>query len=255
MTDRVLRVSFRREAHESLPSTNVRAFELARAGDLGNVWVTAEIQTAGRGRRGRAWSTEPGNLAASLLLIDPAPPDIAATVSFPAGLALHQAIVDIAGPTIAERLKLKWPNDLLLDRRKVSGILVEGESVADGRFAVVIGIGVNCSAHPPSSGVYPATDFLEAGIEIPVGALLARLTERMAEELVTWDRGAGFAATRSAWLARSIGFGESVRVNLTDEVFDGRFENLDDAGRLVVLAADGRRRTVSAGDVYFGGRH
>src|SRR5688572_24951048 len=98
----------RREAHESLPSTSSRALALARAGDLGGLWVTAREQTEGRGRRGRGWITGGGNLAASLLLVDPAEPALAATVSFVAGVALHQAAIDCLGPAVAERLKLKW---------------------------------------------------------------------------------------------------------------------------------------------------
>src|SRR5690606_5752100 len=89
---------FRRIAHDALPSTQSEALAHARAGDAGNLWVTAGVQTAGKGRRGRAWSTEPGNLAASLLLDDPAPPAAAATLSFVAGVALHQAAVETAGP-------------------------------------------------------------------------------------------------------------------------------------------------------------
>jgi BirA family transcriptional regulator, biotin operon repressor / biotin---[acetyl-CoA-carboxylase] ligase len=246
-----LPAGFRREAHESLPSTNLTALERARQGDPGNLWVTAGVQTAGRGRRGRAWSTEAGNLAASLLLIDPAPADIAATVSFPAGLALYQAMVDVAGPAIAERLRLKWPNDLLLDRRKVAGILVEGERLADGRFAVVIGIGVNCASHPDIAGI-PAGNLKAAGYAATVEALFGRLALRIAEELSVWNRGEGFALTRQAWLSRSLGLGEAIRVNLPGETLDGRFESLDEEGRLVLVAANGARRIVAAGDVFFG---
>ncbi|CAN5359100.1 hypothetical protein BH10PSE9_BH10PSE9_10400 [soil metagenome] len=115
---------YRREAHDTLPSTNAHALSVARTGEPGGLWVTAREQSAGKGRRGRAWTTGGGNLAASLLLVDPAPPEVAATLSFVAAVALHQAVVDVAGPAAAERLTLKWPNDLLLDGMKVSGILV-----------------------------------------------------------------------------------------------------------------------------------
>ena len=113
--------AFPRPVHERWP--------LARAGDAGPLWVTAGEQTEGRGRRGRAWMTGGGNLAASLLLVDPARAGACRDhllrrrrCAPPGGRS------DCAGPGIAERLKLKWPNDLLLDRRKVAGILVEGES-------------------------------------------------------------------------------------------------------------------------------
>jgi BirA family biotin operon repressor/biotin-[acetyl-CoA-carboxylase] ligase len=247
----VLPAGFRHEAHETLPSTSAEAFARARAGAPGKLWITAAEQSAGRGRRGRSWSTGRGNLAASLLLIDPAPAAVAATVSFVAGVALHQAVVDVAGPSLADRLALKWPNDLLLDREKVSGILIEGEKLDSGRFAVVIGIGVNCIVHPEITAAYPATDFAARGVAVEAEALFGHLAARVASELSRWDAGAGFAQVRSAWLARSRGIGEAIRVNLPDRVVDGRFADLDDAGRLIVLKADGKRETISAGDVFF----
>ncbi len=241
---------YRREDHDSLPSTNARALAAARTGERGGLWVTAGEQTAGRGRRGRTWTTGRGNVAASLLLLDPAPPEIAASISFVAGLALHQAAIDIGGPASAERLSLKWPNDLLLDGRKVAGILVEGEKVGAGIFAVVVGFGVNCVSHPEIAGAHPATDFATCGLLLNAEALFARLAVRMAEELRRWNSGAGFSGIRTAWLARASGVGESIRVNLAAGSLDGRFETLDEEGRLVLIAANGRREIVGAGDVF-----
>jgi BirA family biotin operon repressor/biotin-[acetyl-CoA-carboxylase] ligase len=251
MADVTLPLGFRREAHRNLPSTSSRALAAARAGDPGGLWVTAEEQSEGRGRRGRGWSTPAGNLAASLLLIDPAPPATAASVSFVAGVALHQAAIDCGGPGLADRLRLKWPNDLLLDRRKVAGILVEGEKLPSGAFAVVVGIGVNCVSHPETGTSHPAGDFRSLGAPIAAEPLFAALARRMAAELVVWDRGRGFAGVRAAWLARAGGIGEGIRVNLSDRTIDGRFESLDAEGRLVLLRDDGRRETVSAGDLFF----
>ena len=251
VTPAALPSGFRHIALEALPSTQGEAFAKARAGDGGNLWVSASVQTAGKGRRGRAWSTEPGNLAASLLLIDPAPPAAAATLSFVAGVALHQAAVESASPAAAARLALKWPNDLLLDRHKVAGILVEGEKLADGRFAVVMGFGVNCASHPEIDGPIPASDFAARGLPVDAAALFAALARSMAAELGRWDRGDGFAAVRSAWLARSLGIGEPIRVNLEGRAVDGRFEDLDPGGRLVLVRPDGTRETFSAGDVFF----
>ena len=246
----VLPGGYRREHHDSLPSTNARALAAARAGEPGGLWVTAGRQTEGKGRRGRGWETEMGNLAASLLLIDPAPPEIAATISFVTALALHQAVLDVAGPAVAERLALKWPNDLLLDRLKVAGILIEGERLPSGQFAVIVGIGVNCISHPEVTGGHAAGDFAGRGLPLDAETLFDRLAIRMAVELPVWDRGNGFTVIREAWLARAVGVGEPVRVNLAAGSIDGRFEALDDAGRLVLLRGDGRRETVGAGDVF-----
>lgn len=242
---------YRREVHDRLPSTSTRALALARSGDLGPVWVTAGEQTEGRGRRGRGWTTGGGNLAASLLLVDPAEPALAATISFVAGVALHQGVLDCVGPALADRLKLKWPNDLLLDRRKVAGILVEGEKLASGAFAVVVGIGVNCVSHPETGTTHVAGDFLSRGAPVDAEALFLALANRLATEMDVWDRGRGFAAVRAAWLARAGGLGEPIRVNLADRALDGRFDSLDADGRLILLRSDGARETVSAGDLFF----
>ena len=247
-----LPAGFRREVFESLPSTNSAAFAGARDGAMTGLWVTAVEQTAGRGRRGRPWESAAGNLAASLLLIDPAPPEAVATISFVAGIALHQAVIDLAGPSASERLKLKWPNDLLLDRLKVAGISVEGDKLASGRLAVVVGIGVNCRTHPVTGTLYPATDLTARGAAVAAEDLFLRLAARMAEELARWDRGTNFAQIRRAWLARSLGLGEPVRVNLNTRTIDGRFVTLDEGGRLVLTRDDGGRETISAGDVFFG---
>lgn len=241
---------YRREHHDSLASTNARALAAARGGAAGGLWVTAGEQTAGRGRRGRGWTTGAGNLAASLLLIDPAPRELAATVSFVTALALHQAVVDVAGPVAAERLALKWPNDLLLDRTKVAGILVEGEALASGAFAVVIGIGVNCVSHPDLTAGQAAADLTGRGLPVDAEALFSRLAVRMDEEIARWDRGRGFAAVRAAWLARAAGVGEPILVNLATGPIEGRFEALDPSGQLVLLRKDGQRQSIGAGDVF-----
>jgi len=247
-----LPAGYRREAFASLPSTNTTAFDRARGGAGSGLWVTAGEQTSGRGRRGRPWQSAAGNLAASLLLVDPAPPATVATISFVAGVALHRAVLDLAGPAAADRLKLKWPNDLLLDRMKVAGISVEGDQLANGKLAVVIGIGVNCRSHPTQGTIHPASNFAERGLPLEVENLFERLAVYMADELSRWDRGSNFAATRRAWLARSFGLGEPIRVNLMARTILGHFDSLDEEGRLVLTRNDGARETISAGDVFFG---
>jgi BirA family transcriptional regulator, biotin operon repressor / biotin---[acetyl-CoA-carboxylase] ligase len=241
---------YRREHHDSLTSTNAHAMTAARAGAAGGLWVTAREQTAGRGRRGRQWTTGAGNLAASLMLIDPAPRAVAPTLAFVAAVALHQAVTDLTGPAAAERLALKWPNDLLLDRTKIAGILIEGEGLASGAFAVAIGLGVNCASHPETGEGQMAGDLSARGLPVDAEMLFGRLAVRMDDELRLWDEGRGFAQVRDAWLARAIGIGEPIRVNLAGGAITGRFEALDEDGRLVLRDDDGRRQSVGAGDVF-----
>jgi BirA family biotin operon repressor/biotin-[acetyl-CoA-carboxylase] ligase len=234
--------------HDAVDSTNAEALRLARAGESGPLWITARSQSAGRGRRGRTWISEPGNLYASLLLTDPSPPDRAAELSFVAGLALHDAITGRI-PGLAARLVLKWPNDLLIDRNKFAGILIEGEGVGEGgTMSVVIGIGVNCVHHPAGTD-FPATDLAAAGVRATPESLLAPLSAAMLGRLAQWNRGAGFAAIRSDWLARAAGLGRPIRVAFADHDLAGQFETIDERGRLVLRLADGTMQTVAAGDV------
>jgi BirA family transcriptional regulator, biotin operon repressor / biotin---[acetyl-CoA-carboxylase] ligase len=232
---------------DCIDSTNAEALRRARAGTRGPLWVLAATQTAGRGRRGRAWESPPGNLYASLLLIDPASAAVAPQLAFVAGLAVRDACAALA-PTLADALRLKWPNDLLCGGAKIAGIMIEGEAVADG-IGAVIGIGVNCRHHPDAVE-YPATDFAAQGDPIAAPALLDALRRTMAARLDEWDRGEGFAAIRSAWLARAAGLGQAMRARLPDREVRGVFEAIDEAGRLILRLADGRREVVTAGEVF-----
>lgn len=228
---------------DTIGSTNTEALRRARDGERGPLWVTATRQIDGRGRRGRIWVSEPGNLYASLLLSDPSTPDRFAELSFVTALALHDAIGGRV-PGLANRLVLKWPNDLLIDRNKCAGILVEGEGAQ-----VVVGIGVNCIHHPANTE-FPATDLATAGVRTSPETLFAPLTAAMTARLAQWDRGAGFAAMRTDWLARAAGIGKPIRVKSGDGEIAGHFDSIDEAGRLVLRLADGTMRTMAAGDVF-----
>jgi BirA family biotin operon repressor/biotin-[acetyl-CoA-carboxylase] ligase len=235
-------------SYETVASTNVAALSAFHAGQRGPLWVTARRQTAGRGRRGRTWVSEPGNLYASLLLCDPSPPECAPELSFVAALALRDALVE-TNPALRSRLRLKWPNDVLCDGGKVAGILVEGEGGEGNRVVVVVGIGVNCAHHPVDTA-YPATDLSAAGAPVSPEALFRVLSRTILSRLAEWDRGISFYATRRAWLAHACGIGEIVRVRLADRTVVGRFEMLDATGRLVLRSADGGIETVGAGEVF-----
>ncbi len=238
---------FRLSAHDTLPSTNTEALALARGGDRGPLWVTARQQTAGRGRRGNAWISTPGNFYGTLLLCDPAPPEIAPQLSFVAGLAVHDAIVERAN-ALPGKLTLKWPNDVLFGAAKLAGILIESEMV-ETRLAVAIGIGVNCMHHPVQTE-YPATDLASAGVAVSADELFGTLSVAMARRLGQWRRGSGFTSIRADWLERATGIGGEMRVRLPNHEFVGRCEALDERGRLLLRLADGTLQTITAGDVF-----
>jgi BirA family biotin operon repressor/biotin-[acetyl-CoA-carboxylase] ligase len=231
-------------AEDTVGSTNSEALAKGRAGARGPLWVTARAQSAGRGRRGRTWVSEPGNLYATLLLADPAPPERAAQLSFVAALATHDAIA-ACGPALAARLGFKWPNDVLLDGAKLAGILIEAEGTRP--LLVAVGIGVNCRHHPAATD-FPATDLAAAGVPVTAEDLFAALSGGMVRRLREWE--AGFASIRAAWLARAGGLGGELVARLGARDLTGRFETLDEAGRLVLRLPDGTVETIAAGEVF-----
>jgi BirA family biotin operon repressor/biotin-[acetyl-CoA-carboxylase] ligase len=233
-------------AFDEIDSTNAEALRRMRQGERGPLWITAERQSAGRGRRGRNWASPSGNLHASLLLTDPGPAENWPQLSFVAALAVHDAVVEVA-PDLKPLLELKWPNDLLLSGAKFSGILTEGEG-REEEGAVVIGIGINCAAHPADTP-YPATDLAAAGAAVAPLGLFAALSLKMLGRIAQWNQGEGFATIRTDWLARAAGLGQRIRVALADRELAGRFEGLDDAGCLILIESSGASTLVSAGDV------
>ena len=240
----------RHEALSDTSSTNTECLARARAGDSGLLWVTAERQTGGRGRRGRPWVSERGNLYASLLLIDPAPVERLASLPLAIAVAVHQAVRSVLPPG-AEPLEVKWPNDILIGRKKTCGILVEGERLADGRHAVVIGIGINVSVMPDNP-IYPVTCLRDQGSAASPEELFAHLFASMAEVLDIWNEGQGIAEVTARWRAVACGIGEKITVNLPDRSISGYFAGIDDNGLLMLDTGTGRMMPIAAGDVFFG---
>ncbi len=241
---------------DAIGSTNAEAMALARAGDPGNVWFAARRQTAGRGRRGRSWHTDDGNLAASMLLVVDMPPALAATLGLVAGLALDDALASLAagaerGRDLAAAFRLKWPNDIVAGGAKLAGILLEAEKLPGDRLAVVVGIGVNV-ATAPSDTPYPATALAAMGLGITPEALFVELSHAWQHAYRMWNHGAGIAAVRNRWLERAAGLGQPVSIRAGEQVFDGVFETIDDAGHLILRRGDGDAMRISAGDVHFG---
>jgi BirA family biotin operon repressor/biotin-[acetyl-CoA-carboxylase] ligase len=209
----------------------------------------ARKQTAGRGRRGRVWETGAGNLAATLLCVTDKPPAEAAQVSFIAALSVAE-LADSA--TVQPLARLKWPNDVLIQTRKISGILVESGRRLDGRLWLAIGIGVNLQT-PPEAAERPAAaiaDFDGAQV-LSQDQALERLSASMARWMALWDR-QGFASVAAAWTARAHGLGGPCTARLGQETLDGIAEGLDLDGSLRLRLADNSVRRISAGDVFFG---
>jgi BirA family biotin operon repressor/biotin-[acetyl-CoA-carboxylase] ligase len=240
------------KAFAEIDSTNEEARRLGEAGEAGPLWITAERQTAGRGRRGRAWVSPTGNFMGTLFLRPQVTPRKAAELSFVAAVAVHDAIDGLLPPTLRPGLKLKWPTDLLHDGRKLAGILLESSGIAGAELAwLAIGMGVNLMQHPDNVE-FPATSLAALGIaDVTPGAALERLAIAFDTRIRQWRDVQGFAAIRKAWLARAAGLGDPITVRLADETFDGVFVGLAPDGALEVRLASGAIRLVSAGDVFF----
>ncbi|MFZ4109790.1 MAG: biotin--[acetyl-CoA-carboxylase] ligase [Polymorphobacter sp.] len=224
-------------------STNDWLLERA-AGLADGHWVIADRQTAGRGRRGRAWGDGAGNLMASVIV---RAEGAVQQLSFVAALALLDALEagqEQGSETPASRFWLKWPNDVLLDGAKVSGILLERTG-----NALVVGFGANLATHPGDTE-RPATSLAAAGLGIPAPLdVLSRLMPAFAHYRRLWED-QGFEAIRKRWLPRAVGLGERVTARLDIETLEGRFEGLAADGALTLRTDDDSLRAIHAGEVF-----
>jgi len=230
-----------------IDSTNAEAMRLAAGGERGPLWIVAARQSAGRGRQGRKWASDAGNLHATLLVTLPAPAGIAAQTSFVAALAVHDMAAGVLGAP--QKLALKWPNDVLLDGAKLSGILIE--TVArdgPGATTLAIGIGINLASAPGHTR-YGATSLAAHGAPVAPDIAFARLAAAMAARLAEWNDGAGFAFIRRDWTARAAGLGRQASVTIGERTVTGKFAGLARDGALLLSGAGGQLHAIHAGEV------
>ena len=250
LSEQTIAAGYGLKEFEHIGSTNAEALTEAQTGAESAVWYVTKDQRSGRGRRGREWSTQTGNLAATLLLIHDYPLELAATLSFVAGLSLVEAVEQLL-PETETRFQLKWPNDVLADGAKLSGILLESSLLKDGRKALVIGIGVNV-LHIPEGVPYAVSSLKANGYTQGAEQLLQALTERFAINFALWNDGQGLETIRRHWLRHAARLGEVIRVQSGGETLEGIFSSIDPHGHLVLSLPQGRKQTISAGEVFFG---
>ncbi len=225
-------------------STQDVADEAARVHMPEGLLVLAEEQVAGRGRRGRRWWAAPGTaILCSLLLRPRLPPERVSHIGMIAGLAITDAIRDVAGI----KADLKWPNDILLGEKKVGGILVEARWHGQALEAVILGLGLNVTTRfPKHSGLYgEATSLLEAGVDVGREPLLVAYIERFTEYYQRLH--AGWSPVE-AWAERLITLGRPVTVVEETRTWEGIAERVTPQGELVVRCGE-ERRVVRAADV------
>lgn len=236
-----------------LDSTNAEAARRAAAGEFGPLWILAEAQTAGRGRRGRSWTGEPGNLFCTYLGATRQPPQQVALLGFAAAVALVETCQALGLPP--GRARVKWPNDLLLDGAKAAGVLIESGALGPGGGAAAgcwfaLGVGLNLAAAP--SGLDQPTASLASLLGAPPAPDQA--FAHLRGSLTAWAQrtaAEGFGPLRAAWCVHAAALGETIAVDLDGARRRGRFTELSAQGELVFLP-DGEDQPVriAAGDIY-----
>jgi BirA family biotin operon repressor/biotin-[acetyl-CoA-carboxylase] ligase len=230
---------------ESIDSTNLEAARRAAAGEKGPLWLWADRQTGGKGRLGRTWISEPGNLYATILFSSSAPPENASQLSFVAALAVHDVVQALLP---GKAVKIKWPNDLLIEGAKVCGILAE--VLRTNPLTVAVGCGLNI-AHAPKDTPYPATALAHHGAAPPLDVALREIDATLANRLNVWNDGQGFEKIRSAWKKVAIGMGFPAEARIGSETLNGIVRGLAPDGALIFELRDSTQKLIHAGEVRF----
>ncbi len=233
-------------------STNAEARRRADAGETGPLWIVARRQTEGRGRRGRQWESQDGNLFSTLMQVTRKPPAEAAQVTFVAALAIAD-LLDAWAP--ASLVTIKWPNDVMLAGQKASGVLVESGAHESGGLWLAVGIGINLVSAPEGTE-RPATALAhhlrgDAASPPTIEAAAAKLAAAFHVWMTRWET-LGFQPILDAWTARTAGLDGPAVARLGRETIEGRAEGVGPDGALKLRLADGSLRLISAGDVFFG---
>ncbi len=246
--------------YEDLDSTNEEAKRLVASGERGPLWIRADRQTSGRGRQGRSWTSLTGNLTTTGLYSFNAPAAHLAQLGFAAGLAVLDLVDHYIQPGLA---CLKWPNDVLIQGKKVAGVLLDSGNFGQENTWCAIGIGLNLCAHPPyltrgeeerKGSVLQAThigEYLRPPHTTPPspGPALDRLIPAFEYWRICWERD-GFEPLRKAWLDRAYGLGQKAVLHLgAGGELEAVIETIDHTGALIVCSAGGRKKTIQAGDI------
>lgn len=239
-------------SYDVLDSTNEEAKRLAGGGASHGAVVWAKRQTHGRGRMGRDWVSAEGNLFVSVLLSPECDLATCSQLSFVAAVAAAETLAGIVPGN--EEITCKWPNDILLNGKKLGGILLESFTTMDEynreRQWVVVGVGINVDSFPEHV-MFPATCLREAGVEIiSAKIVLSRFVYNFIHQYDAWVK-AGFKPLQKEWMKRAYRIGHGVEVIVGDKQMHGVFDGIDASGRLLVRQESGAITGIAAGDVFF----
>ena len=237
--------------YDTIDSTNAEAALLAGKGEdiaPDGTLVWSLEQTAGRGRRGRDWQSPTGNLYTSLILRPEVSLQDAAQLGFVASLAVYDALGNIC--SAGHQVHCKWPNDVLLNEKKVAGILMESQGGSGDKPPdwIILGMGLNVAWHPNDTE-FPATSLRFEGWSITLDEMITAYTKSFLSWTSRWLED-GFAPIRKEWIWRCKGMGEQIEVRLENETLIGIFEDMEEDGALR-LNVDGKTQRITAGDIFF----
>ena len=239
---------------ETVDSTNAEARRRALAGEPGPLWIWSARQSQGRGRGGREWVSQPGNLFASLLIGLNCPLRVASQLALVAGIVAFDTIAKLIAYEGRSEVLLKWPNDVLLAGEKVAGMLLENVGgTNDNRSVVVIGTGINLASHPENLP-QPAVSLATYGMTVTPADALEALAASTVGWLGRWGEGVCFPTIRRALLNRGRLTGRSLTVRVGSQEAEGVYGGLDADGALRLLMPGGGEYRVTAGDVFFSRR-
>jgi birA, biotin-[acetyl-CoA-carboxylase] ligase region len=234
--------------YPEIGSTNDEAFRLGVSGAPEGTAVIADSQTKGKGRLQRVWHSPSGsNIYTSIILRPNFKPDQAPQISIAAGVAMAEIVSEYC----PGQVQLKWPNDVLLNQKKVCGILSQIKTSQNSIDFVVLGIGINVNIGynqlPPDIRTIATSLAIETGREIDRLELIISLYENIAKWYKQLMQN-GFCAIKEKWLNLAPMISQKVRVMFHDEVVSGKALGLDDDGLLIILTVNNETVKVSAGD-------
>lgn len=221
--------------YSELVSTNDFALELIKNNQaIQNQVIVADVQTGGKGRLGRNWVSPAGNLYFSIILKNPKNTD-SSNLSFVAAVAFGESLN-------SKNIKYKWPNDILLEEKKIAGILLEKD-----RDFVVIGVGVNLISNPDKTN-YPASNLQDCGVICKKDDLLKQFLDNFSDLYQKWQD-FGFTPIRNSWLAKAWNIDKEINVNLASKSAKGIFKDLDQSGNLI-LNVNNQDLSIASGEIF-----
>ncbi len=238
-------------SYDALDSTNAEAKRLAGGGASHGAVIWAKRQTAGRGRMGREWVSAEGNLYVTVLLSPSVALAQCAQLSFVAALAVAETLEAIVPQ--ADSIRCKWPNDVLAQGKKISGILLESfttNEVGSPRQWIAVGVGINVDNFPEHV-MFPATCLRAEGVElISAKIVLSRFVHHFIHRYDAWER-KGFAAIEREWTERAHHLNKPVEVIVGEERITGIFAGIDAKGCMLLRDKKKATTAIAAGDVFF----